>query len=300
MKKVLKWIGMIVGGLLGLSVVAVVILLAITSYRLNRRYSPPPEAVNVPNDQASISRGKYLVENLSTCTGCHGPNLAGTFFFNDPAIGQIYSANLTPGDGGAGSEFTDADWVNAIRHGVGPDGKALMVMPAQNFNLYSDEDLGAIIAYLKTISPVDQVSPEPSLTLMARVLFALGSFGKLPAERIDHNAARPEAPAPGVSLAYGEYLVANGTCRDCHGTELNGGIAGPGEPYAPNLTPGGRLGSWDEAGFVTALRTGVAPDGKHLAEAMPWKYYSHLTDDDLKAIWMYLHSLNALEAAPVN
>lgn len=300
MKKFLKWFGIVLAGLFVLLVIAVVVLIGITSSRLNRTYRLSADPIVIPVDQASIDRGKYLVESVSACTGCHGQDLAGTFFFDDPAIGQIYSANLTPGQGGVGAEYTDADWVHAIRHGVRPGGKPLLIMPSQNFYYYSDEDLGAIIAYLKTVPAVDKESPEPSLTLMARVLFALGAFGKMPAEIIDHTATHPVAPAPGITAAYGEYLLTNSTCRDCHGQQLNGGIAGPGEPYAPNLTPGGRLAQWDEAGFVTALKTGMTPDGKRLAEAMPWEYYSGMADDDLKAIWQYLHSLPALEAAPVN
>jgi mono/diheme cytochrome c family protein len=299
MKKVLKWIGIILASLIGLLVIAVVVMYAMANYRMNRTYDVQVEAIPIHNDEATLERGKYLVENVSVCLECHETDLGGKFFFNDPTIGQIYSSNLTPGTGGVGASYTDEDWVRALRHGVGPDGKPLFVMPAQNFYYYSDEDLGAIIAYLKTFPPVERESPEPQLTFMANILFSLGALGQFPAEIIDHEASRPIAPQRGVTAAYGEYLSYAATCRDCHGPELNGAQAGPGEPYAPNITPGGAVSGWSEEGFINTMRTGVTPTGKHLIKFMPWGSYGRMTDDDLRAIWLYLQSLPALESNPV-
>ena len=105
------------------------------------------------------------------------------------------------------------------------------------------------------------------------------------------------APARGVSVEYGGYLVETNDCRVCHGPQLNGG------PYpdptitliSPNLTPGGEVGLWTEEQFINTLRTGTAPSGHQLGEHMPWKTYKLMTDDELKAIFMYLHSIPKLE-----
>lgn len=296
--KILKWIGIVLGGLIGLLVIAVLVLYGLSTYRLNKNYPVQVEQVPIPDDAAALARGKYLVENVSPCTGCHTSDLGGEFFLNDPMIGQVYSKNLTTGQGGVGRAYNDEDWVRTLRHGVSPDGKTVMIMPSQNFAHMTDEDLGAVIAYLKTVPPVDRESPEPQFTFPAKLLFALGALGKTPAEIIEQENLQPAEVTPGVNAAYGEYLSYLATCRDCHGPDLNGGTAGPGEPFAPNLTPGGELIGWSAEDFLKAIKTGVKPSGSNLNEAMPWQLYSGMTDDDLQALWMYLHSLPALETAP--
>ena len=102
-----------------------------------------------------------------------------------------------------------------------------------------------------------------------------------------------QAPQTGTA-DYGAYLVALGICRDCHGKDLNGSTGGP-AGFAPNLTPGGELASWSEADFLTTMQSGITPSGRVLREDMPWKAYGTMTDEDLKAIWLYLQSLPAME-----
>jgi len=292
MRKVFFWIRNLIVVLLGLVVLIALGAWGMTQVRLNKVYSIPPSTLSIPADAASIERGRYLVTALSTCTGCHAPNLAGKFFFDDPAIGQVYSANLTAGVGGRGAVYTDEDWVRALRHGVGRDGRALIIMPAQNFVHLSDADLAAAIAYLKTIPPVDQDSPEPKLTFLAQVMFGLGALGKMPAEMIDHAAPRPAAPTPGVTVEYGEYIRRVAGCHDCHGEDLTGGTVGPNGPPAPNLTPGGQLLVWTEEDFIQAFRTGKTPQGEMNTELMPIADYQ-MADDDLRALFRYLQSLPA-------
>jgi len=105
---------------------------------------------------------------------------------------------------------------------------------------------------------------------------------------------KSRAPEPGVTVAYGQYLAHTYTV--CHGDNLNGRIIREaGSTYlALNLTPGGELGSWSEGAFIASLRTGVTPSGRQLIDVMPWKYYGQMTDDELRALWLYLRSLPAL------
>lgn len=228
---------------------------------------------------------------------CHGQNLAGGPFIDDPAIGRIYAANLTAGNGGI-ADFTDIDWVRAIRHGVGPDNKPLLFMPSQEFYYLSDADLGDLIAYLKSVPPVDGPEPDSSPGPLGRVLFLAGEFPLVPAELIDHDAPRPSAPSPGVTVEYGQYLAVG--CTGCHGTGFSGGpIPGvpPEWPPAANLTPSGELATWTEVDFITTMRSGVTPDGRELnSDFMPWPTISRLTDDELKALWLFLQQLPAKEA----
>lgn len=287
MKKIIKWIGIGIGGLFVLLVLVVLGLSWRASVRLDRTYTITPEAVVIPTDTAAIEEGGRLVAIY--CTNCHGDDLGGADFFNDPALAVIDAPNLTGGEGGVGAQLRDVDWVRAILHGVDPAGKPLFIMPSRNFYLFSDEDLGQIIAYLKTAPPIDRSANDRSTTLLGRALLTLGLFGDLiDAERIDHTAPRPTAPAPGVTVEYGQYLANTFGCRTCHGPQLAGGKdPDPEAPPGPNLTPGGNLGQWDEQTFLTAIRT-------RQSKWMAFEALNHMTDAELQALWRYLQSLLAL------
>ncbi|MDX1414378.1 MAG: c-type cytochrome [Candidatus Promineifilaceae bacterium] len=293
MRKILKWIGIVIGGLIGLLIIAAAALFITGGSRLNKNYDIEPKAVAIVNDEAAVERGEYLYS--FTCSGCHGEGLGGTAFFDQSPIGYIPASNLTSGQGGVGSTYSDSDYVRAIRHGVNSSGKPLAIMPAQGFWHYSDEDLGAIIAYIRSSAAVDSDLGEKNLQPMGRILFATGALGELAADIIDHDAPHPEAPEPGVTADYGEYLVNTADCRACHGQALSGGPgAEPGSPPGPNLTAGGELVGWTAADFIHTMRTGVTPAGYELdTQYMPWQAYGRMTDDDLTAVFMYLQSLPA-------
>lgn len=290
MRRVLKWIGVSLGVLLGLVVIAAAVLYFLGGARLNKTRQVQPPAVSLPVDAASLARGEHLV-NL-TCKSCHGPDLTGTAILDDPAIGTIYAANIS----GISEDHTDEQLVLAIRHGIGHDGRQLVIMPAEAFINFSAEDLGALIAYLKTVSRLGTEKPEPNLTFMGQIMLGLGLFGQVfPAEYIDHDQPFPPMPAISANPAYGEYLAR--FCKSCHGEDLSGKQSSePGAPIAPNLTPGGPLAGWSEADFIQTLRTGVNPSGYQLSpEFMPWQSFAKFEDEELQAIWMYLESLPPLE-----
>jgi len=295
MRKILKWIGIVLGGLLGLLVAAVVVLVIVGGARANKKYDIPVETITIPTDAEAIQRGEH-VALIHYCQACHTDSLGGQVFFSVPGLLSIPSPNLTSGLGGVGGFYTEEDWVRAIRHGVGHDGRALWVMPAAGFSHLSDEDLGVLIAYLKSVGPVDNELPKRRLEPLGRVMLALGMVPPAAADKIDHTAPRPAALEPGVTVEYGEYL-ARTTCTECHGSTLNGIPFGPpGEEVpSPNLTPGGELAFWSEEDFMATLRTGVTPGGHELSESMPWRYLGQMTDDELRALWLYLRSLPALE-----
>src|SRR5574339_737504 len=129
MRRVFKWIGIVLGSLIGLIVVLAGVLYLIGNGRLNKTYSFPPSNIAIPTDAASIEYGKHRAE--TSCEGCHGADLSGVKdFFNAGPLGTVDSANLTTGEGGIGREFTsDEDYVLAIRHGIDPEGKPIF-MPA--------------------------------------------------------------------------------------------------------------------------------------------------------------------------
>lgn len=293
-RKIVKWTAIVLGGLIGLLVVVVVVLALIGGARANKKYDIPVETVAIPAESEAIERGEHLAV-IYICKDCHTENLRGELAFAVPGMLTIPTPNLTSGAGGVGSFFTDADWVRAIRHGVGFDGRALFVMPSDGFHSIGDADLGALIAYLKSLPPMDNELPARRIDLLGRLLMAVGMFPPLAVDLIDHTSPPPVAPPPGVTVVYGEYL--SRTCTTCHGANLNGAPFGPPgqEAPSPNLTPGGELGAWSEQDFFATLRTGLTPSGRRLSEEMPWTSYGRMTDDELKALWLYLQSLPALE-----
>lgn len=298
-RKIIKWIGIVLGSLVGLLLLAFAVLYITGSVqwsRMHGQYDVPVENITIPTDQASIARGEH-VAIIHMCGDCHNDDFSG---ISDSAPGLITVSipNLTAGAGGVGATNTDEDWVRAIRHGVGYDGRGLVLMPSGTWYHLSDQDLGALIAYLKSLPPVDNEMPETELWTLGRVMLALGL---LPPEivphviSIDHDAPRPIPPEPSVTVEYGLYLAR--TCMICHGPELNGrtiSMGGPEQYVALNLTPGGELQGWSEDDFIKTMRTGITPAGHQINDVMPWEYFGQMTDDELKAVWMYLQSLPAL------
>jgi len=218
---------------------------------------------------------------------------------DEPMIGTIYAPNLTAGEGGVGATFTGEDWARAIRHGIGPDGRVLGGMPSNAFAHLSDDDLADLLAYIQSVPAVDHIVPERRLSLPGTIIFGTMAYGTLAANLIDHAAVGGQAPERGETAAYGEYLTLIAGCHDCHGPDL-GGIdpenAPPGPPPGPNLRPNGDLGQWSQEDFLTALRTGLTPAGRQLSPEMPWQHYALMSNEELGAIWLYLHELDPAAA----
>lgn len=293
--RIVRWIGIVVGGLVGLIVLGVGVVYALSGSRIGKKYEIAGTEVAVPTDSASIAWGEHIAKTRG-CTGCHGADLGGGEFINVPIVAQLYTANLTGGQGGAGGRYTsNADWERSIRHGVAPDGHALLFMPAHEFYPVSDHDLGALIAYIRSRPAVDRAHPEQKVGPVGRMLFVSGQLPLIPAELVQHDAPRPAAPVPGPTAEYGGYLAT--TCQGCHGVSFGGGpIPGaPPEMLAPrNITMDSAtgIGRWTRDDFAKAVRTGIRPDGSNLGKDMPAvENFSGFSDDEVTAIWMYLQTV---------
>lgn len=320
MKKILKWVGFALGSLVGFVVISLGVINFKTQARLTRIYDVTAETVAIPTEAASIAYGQHIFQ-FRGCEACHSegkysnlpesqqtpsshlsgsfeetPRMEGNIYLDDPAVGLVVASNLTSGKGGVASKYTDPTWVRAIRHGIRSDGTPLLFMPATEFYFLSDTDLGAVIAYIKSAPPVDHELPPSSISWTGRIVMTLvPAITFIPAELIPHAAPRPVAPAVGITPEYGEYLTYS--CKVCHGQTMSGGPI-PGFPSswppAPNLTfgAGSALPGWTEQGFLDTLHTGVTPEGRKLrGEYMPWSSYKFMTDDELRAVWVYLGSL---------
>jgi mono/diheme cytochrome c family protein len=221
-----------VSGLVVLVLVALAAVYAASQRRMDRRFEVTPTAVVVPSDAAALGEGLRLYFSRG-CADCHGDDLGGKRVIDDLLAGMVFGANLTGGRGGLG-ERDDLDLVRAIRHGVAPDGRALLFMPAHEYNPLADAEIGAIIAAIRAAAPVDREAPPPRIGPLMRALFLFGEVPTLvSAEVIDHDAPRPAPPTVAPTAAYGAYLA--NLCVGCHGPGLSGGSI-PGAP--PELASG--------------------------------------------------------------
>lgn len=289
MKRVLRWIGISLGALAAVALVALGVLYGLSARKLNatHRVAAEQELV-IPTDSASIARGAHLM-NSRPCGVCHGDDLGGKLFADAGPFALIIAPNLTRGRGGRTPPLTDVEWERAIRHGVRREGTSLLIMPSEIFHHIADDDMATVIAYLKQIPPVDREVQRTTLRIVGRILLGLGQFQTATemVQRAPHVASVDRMPG----VEYGRYIVSTAGCQGCHGNSLSGGPAfEPGGLPPANLTPTG-IGHYKEEDFTRALRTGVRPNGVAISEQMPWKYYRNMTDDEIHSVWLFLQTL---------
>lgn len=289
-RKILRWSGIVLGIIAVLLLIAYGVIYGITAQRINKTYEVAVRSIDIPADSATISHGAHLFA-IKGCGDCHGANLAGKVFLDDPMIGRLVGANLTSGEGGIPDWFSDKDWLRAMRHGIDHEGKSLLLMPSYEYARLDDKDMAALIAFCKAQPPVNSALPPAHIGPMGRILTAFDQMPLLPAEKVDHGYQQPAQVVKEVTAEYGKYLAMS--CTGCHYPDLKGGKSPiPGQPPVANITASGHIGKWSVEEFVNTLRTGTTPEGKQLKnEEMPWKMTAAYTTDELKALYLYLKSI---------
>lgn len=311
MRKALKWIGIIVGGLVGLLLLLFIGLVIYGQVNFKRTVADHPlYEIAADTSPEGVARGEYLVRSVLGCVDCHhgplaegeeidreGPLSGHTEEIADGPLQATFAPpNLTPDEATGLGSWNDAQIARAIREGLDKDGVALIIMPSAAYHNLSDADVAAVVGYLRSQEPVSNEVPPFDANFFGKILVAVGAFGPAnPTEPI----TEPQVAAEAGTADFGSYLVSIAGCRDCHGAELAGGAGGaPGSAPAPNLTPAGDLANWSEEDFINTLRTGTTPEGRQLdAEQMPWEVYGRMSDEDLTDIFHYLQSLPATESA---
>ncbi len=287
-----RWILRGLGVLFGMIALVAAGLWSVSNRAIQRRYEVTPEPVTISADSATIERGRHLATAIGKCVDCHGEDLGGQIMDMGP-VGSFRAANLTRGKGGLAPAWTDADFVRAIRHGVAPDGRGLVFMPSGAYQGFSEADLAAVIAYVKSAAPVDRELAPTSVGPIGRLIIAREPAKLIGAAQVDHHAPLTQAVLPGPTAEYGGYLTVAGGCTFCHGPNLRGGLeeGPPGTPPSADLTQAGQLGQWSQADFQKALRQGVRPDGSAINPFMPWRLTRLMTDEEISAVWVYLKTL---------
>jgi mono/diheme cytochrome c family protein len=258
--------------------------------------SVAPVVLPADGDTVALERGRYLVDHAFNCRICHAQDFGGRAEVDNVPIGRLWAPNLTLGEGSATRDYTPTDWARAIRHGVDPTGRRLILMPSEDYYAFSDDDIGAVVAYIRSQPNVDRADEGISMGPVGRALLATGGV-TFAYDKIDHAAARSGA-TPAATVEWGRVL--GSTCVGCHGEGLSGGPIPGGDPAWPpasNLTRHATgLAAWARDDFFTALRQGRRPDGSQILPPMPWQAYAGLSDADTEALWLYLQSVPAKAA----
>jgi mono/diheme cytochrome c family protein len=252
------------------------------------RLGRPVQQMTVDRTPERVARGEHIANAL--CAGCHSLNesipLAGGKNFADDIplpVGDIAPVNLTPA--GPIKDWSDGQVFRAIREGVDPDGRRLVVMATLGVRNLSDDDIQSVIAYLRSQPAVSHETPRERLTYLAMIMSGAGLLPRAQGE----PPVTVTAPPRERTAEYGEYIVKWVGCAECHGPALTGGKKGFGPPPGPNIHS---VKGWTEAQFIQTIRTGVNPYGKKLdPNLMPWRTVSRLDDDELGAVHAYLTRL---------
>lgn len=295
MKRVLRWTARFLAVLIVLVGATAAYVYSSSNSKANRQYTVALQAVSIPDDSASVTHGQHLTTAVSKCVECHGDNLGGKVFIDDPGLGLVVAPNITHGEGGLLDSYSDEELVRVIRHGIKRDGRSTLIMPVEDYQYLTDEDVAAIVAYLHAAEPVDNSPGVSILRPVGRVLAAFDIAPLYTAATVDTSLHPPASILPDTSLEYGRYLANIGGCTGCHGPNLSGGpIPGmpPSAPPAANLTPTA-LSELTDADIEKMLRMGRKPDGTEIRPEMPWRYTAELTPLEMRATIKYLRSVPA-------
>ncbi len=299
MNRWIKWLLGVLGLLVVLAAAAAVVGTQLAERKSQRHVTVKLQPVRwattvAAPDGPTLARGKYLF-NSRGCAECHGVNGAGREFINDGKGLRLKSPNISPGQGSVVARYTPEDWERTVRHGVKPDGRPVFIMPSEDYNQFTQDDLGALVAYVRSLPPASGSAAEVELSLPVRLMYGYGAIEDA-AQKIDHSLPPSQPIAEGVTAEHGAY-VAN-MCIGCHGPGLSGGkIPGTPPDWAPaaNLTPGegSALARYKDAEqFVAMLRSGKRPDSSPVT-VMPFESLRELSDVDAKAVYAYLKTVPA-------
>jgi cytochrome c553 len=279
----LRWAA---GGLASLLAIVASLLVVLSISGLARAHtrSAPVPNLKITGTAAQIQRGQAIVDSF--CSACHSKadRLTGGRDIGKDlsiSIGSFVSSNLTPA--GELRHWSDGEIFRAIRNGIDAEGHWLVIMSYTNAGKLSDEDTESLIAYLRSQPAAGAATANPPDQFSLLGLVMLGS-GLLPTGKPVFSGVVTSA-RKGPTAEYGEYISRYEDCRECHGTDLNGGHPGQVGPIGPGLD---LVKQWKLEEFIDTMRTGTDPYGHRLGEQMPWRFIGRMDDEELTALYEYL------------
>lgn len=277
-KKLLRFLGYAVVGAVGLVILASAAVYGLSERLLDRTFHGTDVPVEVPTDEASIAEGRRLATIRGCNDGCHGEGTSGAVFFDEPLIGRIVAPDLTR----VAASHSDVELERIIRQGIRRDGTSTLIMPSSMFYPLTDEDLGKIIAFLRSQPATGGPATEIRLWPLPRWLLLRGEV-TLQAEEVQKLGPRTE-PDRDDPLSLGRYLAVT-SCTECHGLDL----AGSSDGSIPDLR---QALAYDRDDFRRLMRDGISLAGEELGlmAVVARKRFSQFTEDEVEALLAYLHS----------
>lgn len=277
MAKALRWLGYGIAAVLVVALLAAAWIWFASSRTLSATVEPVPETLVRPTPAQLADAPRQL--RVLGCIGCHGDKLEGELFIRDPKVARFYASNLTR----VAAKASDQQLAQAIRQGIGHDGRQLLVMPAEEYQFLSDQEVAALIAAIRRFPKAGREHPAIQPGPIGRLGLALGRLRPVPALVEDYRAS--PIPDFGPRFAHGRHIVAT-NCSGCHGADLKGRELEPGVITADLAL----AGAYDLEQFRTMLKTGVAPGGKDIGMMgrVAKSDFSHLRVDEIAAVHAYL------------
>ncbi|WP_114228697.1 MULTISPECIES: c-type cytochrome [Sphingomonas] len=278
MRKVVRWVGYALAGLLGLGIVGAATLYAVSEHTIHQTLSAQPEPLLMAS--ADAGRGWHIIRTRG-CGGCHGGDLRGANMIDQPSVATLYAPNLTL----LAATASDQQLAQALRQGIGHDGRPLYIMPSGEAAALTDQELSDVIAALRSAPRGGSATPALALGPLGRIGVATGKLPSAPTEIVDYRA-HPAADL-GVATAAGRHLAMT-TCSGCHGSALTGREVEPGI-QSPDLTI---VGAYDGQQFARLMKTGRPPNGRNLKlmSETSRKAFSNFSDVEVQQLFAYLQA----------
>lgn len=268
----LKWAAAAAGFIVAIAFLVPAYIYLQSEAVIQRRYPLTSTTVTAVDTAKALARGAHLVD-IAGCRGCHGADLHGRPMVKNGIL-SVYSSNLTE----LTRTMTDGEFERAIRYGVKPDATSDWAMPSFDYTYMSEDDVTAIVSYLRSLPADGPARPDPQFDLPARFALLEDALEPVAPEALES----PSSLDLGPRYDGGRYL-ARITCGECHGTDLTGSNA----PAAPDLAI---TGAYGRAGFFALLRQGHARPGVVL-KTMPrlaQTRFRHFADYEVDALYDYL------------
>lgn len=299
MKPIVKKILLGVGAFLGLGALGAggYVMMQVRAFdeSMLKVYDTPAPAIKASTDAAVIARGKHLVDGVAGCSSkdCHGKDLSGGNTLTMGPLGTMTGPNITPG--GSTAAYSDGELARLIRYGIKKDGRSAQFMPAPEVNWMPDDELTAVVSYVRSVAKSDKPNGTLHFGTLAKVLDRQGKLDVDVARKVASKGKLEFAGKPEPTAAYGKFIAQG--CTGCHGETLSGGpIPGtpPSLPAPLNLTPHETgLKGWTYEDFVKLLEKGDRKNGQKLNPFMPIENYGQMDEIEKKALFAYLQTLPA-------